>query len=862
MREMSERGGRVLACCVACVFGAALLAAPAPQAAFAQYSNAGSGTQEGASSCTVTFAANGGSAVAAQQVSAGGVAQRPADPVKAGFTLVGWYSDSACTVAYDFSQPVSGDLILWAKWAVATFTVSFEAGEDCSVDAQTVEYGKAATQPSDPKVAGKTFLGWYGDAACTKPYDFSQGVYRDTTLHAKWAVKVLGVRFVANGGTKVAAQDVEYGKTVARPQTDPEREGYAFVGWYADADLTQKFDFSTPVTANLKVYAKWALLHTATFESNGGSEVDEQLVADDTAAQEPAAPVRKGFTFAGWCSDKLLSCAYDFSAGVEGDITLYAKWVKDTSDPIAFTDLVEPWSYTWIEQASTRGLMSGYDDGTGKLTGLFYPSLDISRGQVATVLWRIAGSPAVSSGSTFPDVPKGMYYTKAVTWCAAQGIVTGYEDGAYKGTFRPDAQVSREELAAMVYRFAAWAGVTTEDAPSGAYQKCIDTKLVSDWSHDAMVWCAAAGVITGKDTEKGLFLDPQAGATRAQAAKVFVQLDKLADGEAYPYDDTDGTDPEPDPDDPDDAGDSDDASETPTHPRDSALDSGLTYGVTAQGFSFVVVPEGYTDADGYAYVLDQAYDELGGRYVGPGAYITGYAGSAADATLPAQISWPVKVEGPSDMAVSGSKAGPAVVSANLSWSADDAEGRTRLTSLTVERGSALVQLDLSGNLVDGVALSGEGETGLGVLRFLDLSDTQTQGLDTSAFAALERLSLARCPLAAEALASLTSWRGATGLPADLTDAGQSGDADADTDAAVDEDDCGAVDEDDFAAGDGAAADDDGFAAVDDEVADDEFVAGEGPDEAADEDLATYDDLSAAGADDDLAAFDLEAVNAA
>ncbi len=848
MRGLSSWKGRLLAAGLACVFGAAFLAAPATQAASAQDTDADAGTQEGASCYTVTFAANGGSAVAAQQVSAGGVAQRPADPVKAGFTLVGWYSDSACTVAYDFSKPVNDNLILWAKWAVATFTVSFDGGEVCSVDAQTVEYGKTVSQPTDPKVAGKTFLGWYSDAAFTRPYDFSQAVYHDTTLYAKWATKVLGVRFVTNGGTKVAAQDVEYGKLAVRPQADPEREGYAFVGWYADADLTQEFDFSAPITANVKVYARWARLYTVTFESNGGTEVGAQTVAQESAAQEPDEPERAGYSFAGWCSDKLLSCAYDFASGVQGNITLYAKWVKDVSDPIAFDDLVEPWSFTWVEQASARGLMNGYDDGAGNLTGRFYPSLNISRGQVAMVLWRIAGSPATSAGGAFPDVAQGKYYAHAIAWCAEQGIVTGYEKGAYAGTFRPDAEVSREELATMVYRFAAWAGVTTKDAPLAAYQGCIDTDLVSDWSHDAMVWCAAAGVISGKDTDQGLRLDPQVGATRAQAAKVFVQLDKLADGETYPYDDTDGTDT--DSDDPD-SGDTDDASETPTRPSGSKVDISLTYGVTADGFSYVVVPEDYADADGYAYVLDQAYDELGGKYVGAGAYITGYTGSASTATLPVRISWPVKVEGPSSMTVSGSIAGPFVVSANLSWDAADGSGHTRLTSLSVAGGAALVQLNLAGNLVDGVTLSGEG--GLGALRFLDLSDTQTQGLDTSALPALEQLGLARCPLAADALESLTSWRGVTGLPADLTDAGQTGDG-AGEETAADEDVAGDAGDADAAgvAGDlgasaGEAVGDDAF---DEVAADDDGLAEvtDGFDEVA---VETATDVDTAVCDDDL-----------
>ena len=837
MRGLAVSGGRVLAALLACVLGMALCACPAPQVAAAQAEGAqAEGAQDGSAVYTVTFASNGGSSVEAQQVAEGGWAHVPEAPVKTGYTLVGWYSDSSCTSPYDFATPVGADLVLFAKWAVATYRVSFEAGGADDVDAQQVAYGESAEEPDDPVRTGYTFLGWYADAACTKPYDFSTAVYSDVTLHAKWAVKVYGVRFVANGGTKVSAQDVEHGKCVGRPQPDPTREGYAFQGWYADADLTQEFDFTAPVTSNLKLYAKWARLCTVAFEPNGGSEVESQVVTDGSAASVPGVPVREGYTFAGWCSDKLLSCAYDFDAPVTGSLTLYAKWEKDVPAAVAFTDLVEPWSFTWVEQASERGLMSGYDDGAGNLTGLFYPSLNITRGQVATVLWRIAGSPEPGSTASFDDVPQGKYFTAAVAWCSEQGVVTGYQGGSDAGRFLPYADVTREELATMVWRFAGYMGVTVAEPPTASFAACIDSANVASWAHDALVWCAAAGVITGKDTDEGLRLDAGWGATRAQAAKVFVQLDKLVSGELYPYDDTDAVDPDPDPGDSDD--DADD--ETPTRPSGSVVEASLTYGVTSDGFSYVVVPEDYADADGYAYVLDQAYDELGGRYVGPGAYILGYTGSSAEATLPERVAWPVKVVENADMEVSGSIAGPSVVSANLSWRADDADGRTRLTSLAVTRGSSLVQLDLAGSLVDGVALSGEGEGGLSALRFLDLSDTQTQALDTSEFPALEQLGLARCPLGADALESLTSWCGATGLPADLTDAGQSGDADAaeGADGALDGEDWRAVDGGDLAAPDGEPADDGS-----DEVADEP---------AADDGVATYDDLDAAGSDDDLA----------
>ena len=172
------------------------------------------------------------------------------------------------------------------------------------------------------------------------------------------------------------------------------------------------------------------------------------------------------------------------------------------------------------------------------------------------------------------------------------------------------------------------------------------------------------------------------------------------------------------------------------------------------------MPEGAVDAAGEAYVLDREYAELGGRYVGAGVYVTAYRGEATDLALPAQIG------------------GVDVVSADLSWKGDaqagisDPEGRTRLESLTLERGCGLASLDASGSDVAELKLAGdEALGGLPALRFLDLSGTRVPSLDPALMPALERLALRGCPLGADSLEALSAWSGATGLPADLEGAG-------------------------------------------------------------------------------------------
>ncbi len=234
-----------------------------------------------------------------------------------------------------------------------------------------------------------------------------------------------------------------------------------------------------------------------------------------------------GQTFQGWFAEGSQT-AYDFKTPVTANLKLTAHWQAVTS--ITFADVPEgAWYHDWVYQACARGLMTGYRNGMGILTGLFGPEDALTRAQVATVLWRISGCPQADDSGTlisFPDVTKGSWCSQAVYWCAERGIVTGYTSGPYKGTFRPDAPVTREELATMIYRFERAAGAMTDDVPSANFDRCPDNGQVSSWAAEAMRWCAAAGVLTGLQ-EKGADgsityrLAPSETTTRAQAAKVF-----------------------------------------------------------------------------------------------------------------------------------------------------------------------------------------------------------------------------------------------------------------------------------------------------------------------------------------------------
>lgn len=206
-----------------------------------------------------------------------------------------------------------------------------------------------------------------------------------------------------------------------------------------------------------------------------------------------------------------------------------------TDEQVAtFKDIAgEEWYSGWVAQAAQRGLMTGYKDANGSYTGYFGPEDTVTRAQVATVLWRVAGQPSTNAKALWDA--RGHWAETAIAWCQEQGIITGYTDGQNKGMFCPDANVTREEFAAMAYRFAKWAGADTDNPPTCDFDKCRDAYLAS-WSKPYMVWCAAAGIITGKvESYTIYYLAPQETATRAQAAKILVQLTKIANREIAPY---------------------------------------------------------------------------------------------------------------------------------------------------------------------------------------------------------------------------------------------------------------------------------------------------------------------------------------
>jgi len=185
---------------------------------------------------------------------------------------------------------------------------------------------------------------------------------------------------------------------------------------------------------------------------------------------------------------------------------------SDNCPSRAFTDRPDKgWYHESVDYVLEAGLMNGM--GKGK----FEPDTTLNRAMVATVLYRLSGDK-VSATNAFPDVPANEWYGEAVAWAQQKGIVTGFEDG----TFRPMEEISRQDMALMLQRYAKTVK-GTDTTPTGDLSRWPDAGQVGSWAVDALRWCVGAGIINGKDGG----LQPAGNATRAEFATILMRYAKL-----------------------------------------------------------------------------------------------------------------------------------------------------------------------------------------------------------------------------------------------------------------------------------------------------------------------------------------------
>ena len=277
----------------------------------------------GNKSYEVKFDSDGGTVIVSQTVKEGEKVNKPIDPIKEGYVFSRWEYENK---EYDFTKPVEDNMILKAVWTVkeepkplykVIFTLEEKNKELEISDFSDVEIDNLGFEEKD----GYEIV-WYLDE---EVYDFSMLLTGDLSLTGKYVkVTQITVKFNTNGGSKVDNQKVKSGEKVVEP-TNVTKYGFILDGWYLN---NTKYDFSTPVTKNITLSAKWnedpsVKRYTVKFDSNKGSSVSSQRVIEEQTATTPKTPTKSGYKFVEWQLD---GKKYDFKTKVTKDITLKAKW--------------------------------------------------------------------------------------------------------------------------------------------------------------------------------------------------------------------------------------------------------------------------------------------------------------------------------------------------------------------------------------------------------------------------------------------------------------------------------------------------------------------------------------------------------
>ena len=333
------------------------------------------------------------------------------------------------------------------------------------------------------------------------------------------------VTFDSQGGSQVPSQDITVGEPASQPD-DPTRTGYRFLGWYTAATGGARWDFTQPVTGDQTLYAQWAYLPPANpnYKITIGDTENGTVTVNPTAAKEGTTVTITPVPDAGYqvgtvsvtdrfgqavAVDQQADGTYTFVMP-DGQVTVEVTFLQGEAPDLPFSDVTESdWFYDAVTYAYENGLM----DGVG--AGLFAPNSETTRAQLVTILHRLAGQPAPSGDSGFSDVETGTWYTDAVAWAAQNGIVNGVSDTQ----FAPGDDITREQLAVILYRYATYQGYdVSQRADLSGF---VDAGTISTYAQEALSWANAQGLVLGFEDDS---LRPQGNASRAQIAAVLMRF--------------------------------------------------------------------------------------------------------------------------------------------------------------------------------------------------------------------------------------------------------------------------------------------------------------------------------------------------
>ncbi len=418
--------------------------------------------------------------------------------------------------------------MLTSEESYSVIQVTFkESEEDTQPYVAYTNYNGTVTFPENPTPPeGQVFDGWYsGDTKYKSTTKFTE----DTTLTAKFA-EAPTYTVTVNGSYAEVTGAGSYLEGASVTVSAGERAGYRFAGWMAEGiTLTdasaETVTFEMPAS-NVTLTASWDRI------SNPGNPTYKPIVEEPENGDVTTSPSRPeaGDTVTvnpepdeGYEVDEIIVTdedgnpvkitrnpdgSYSFTQP-EGAVTIEVTFRPASGLP--FTDVAEgDWFYGCVEYVYENGLMDGVSDTT------FEPNGEVTRAQLVTILWRLDGEPVVNYLLSFTDVESGEWYTEAVRWAASEGIVEGVSDTE----FAPNAPVTREQFAAILYRYAQYKGmdvVTLEENLNGFS----DNSSISSYAVQAMNWSVGQGILTGVTDAT---LEPQSTATRAQCAAMLMRF--------------------------------------------------------------------------------------------------------------------------------------------------------------------------------------------------------------------------------------------------------------------------------------------------------------------------------------------------
>lgn len=399
---------------------------------------------------TLTFETNGGSAINPVTVRHGNAVARPADPTKDKYTFIGWYADPEFTEEYDFATVLEADKTIYAKFELTSTPIGdiyvrydvlhikqlpdgtydlanaevehLSAKKDTTVTAVIKDY--RATHHVNvnrtlSKLTGTAIQPYRGVDG--KPVYTILSVYYDLDFHT--------LTFDTMGGSKIAPETVRHGLTVAKPK-DPVNGGYIFDGWYTDKTFRHRYDFSTPLTEDITIYAKWFLI---------------VLPGVTVKKNTPKLNTADHFAYVQGYPDGTVKPAGNITRAETAAILF--RLMDDASRKTyystksGFRDVASgSWYNTYVATLNNAGVI------TDSSNGYFRPNEAITRAELAAMLAKF--SETTSAANYFNDVSAKYWAANAIAICAKLGWITGYPDG----TFRPDRNVTRAELMAMINR--------------------------------------------------------------------------------------------------------------------------------------------------------------------------------------------------------------------------------------------------------------------------------------------------------------------------------------------------------------------------------------------------------------------------